>query len=297
MIIHDHVTAPPHGEKFVLAENQKILLMPVGDVHYLSEGWPLHKFVGHMKWGMDHGAWFLGMGEYLDPLSASQRFLTNMLRDSAKKELSEFITGAVEDFYRLIEFTKGRWIGLLEGDHRWDFADGTTADQLLCSYLGCKFLGDAALIRITYPELHPKKKPRVHAEADCLVYAHHGVGSSRLSGGHLHRVEDLTKFVEADIYLMGHSHAKTSAPIDRQVVTPDGVHYHRTKVVARTGTWQKSYVSKRPQALTTPAVESRATYAEKAAYIPAAMGGIALGIGYEPIDGSEYMRPTIHFSV
>ena len=191
-----------------------------------------------------------------------------------------------------MEFTKGRWIGMLEGDHRWEYQDGTSADQQLCRALQCAFLGDAALIRLEIPGV-----PKGHPEGDVLIYAHHGIGSSRLQGGHLHRVEDLLKIVEADIYLMGHSHAKVSAPIDQQRVTPDGIHYHRTKIIARTGAWMRGYLSSPPLPLDKPAVESRATYVEKAAYSPAAVGGLCFGVGAEQIEGSDYYRPTLHYSV
>jgi len=277
---------------FVLAKNQQCLVMPVGDVHYLTEGWPQEKFVEHLRWGMDRGAMFLGMGEYIDFASASQRALTSLLRDKVKKQVDELIEEQVEKLARLMEFTRGRWIGLLEGDHRWDYANGTGADQQLCRALQSPFLGTAALIRI-----RPHGAPAAHPEADAVIYAHHGMGSSRTQGGHLHRVEDLLKFIDADVYLMGHSHAKVSAPMDRQYVSPDGVHFHRTKLVARTGAWLRGYVSRDPAGLDEPALESRATYAEAAAYPPAAMGGLCIGIGYEKIEGSEYYRPTIHYSV
>ncbi|MFA5808735.1 MAG: hypothetical protein WC935_00175 [Thermoleophilia bacterium] len=293
MIIHKYKTQPVEAETpFQLASNQQILLMPVGDIHYLSQDWPQNKVLDHFKWGMDRGAYFLGVGEPIDLASASQRAIMSPLRDSVKKELNGLMTDVVERFVRLLDFTRGRWIGFMEGDHYWMFENGTTTDQMICTYMGCKFLGDASLIRLTYPEA-----PRAHPEADCIIYAHHGFGSSRLSGGQLHRVEDLLKFIDADIYLMGHSHAKVSAPIDRQAVTPDGVHHHRTKVLARTGAFMKSYLSSAPLGLDEPAVRSRASYAEKAAYMPAAMGGLCFGIGYEKIPGSAYYRPTIHYSV
>ena len=274
---------------FDLAANQQLLLMPIGDVHYMTEGWPRQKIIDHLKWGMDRGALFLGMGEYMDFSSASQRVLMSLLRDKVKQQLNEMIREQAEMFFRDIEFSRGSWIGMLEGDHLHTFEDGTTADQYLCELLQCPFLGDAALIRLTYGA-------KVPDTADCLVYAHHGFGSSRLAGGHLHRIEDAYKAIEADIYLMGHSHAKVSAPLDRQYVAGDGTHYHRTKVLARTGAWMKGYLTNPPFDVSEPAVHSRATYVEKSIYMPSAMGGLCFGIGYEAVTKTIY-RPTIHFSV
>ena len=289
-------TFAPKGErqKFKLAAEQYVLVMPIGDVHFGSKGWPEQKFKDHISWGLDRGAYFLGMGEFLDLASDTQRKLMSQLRDSARDELDDLLREQADNLTYLLRGTAGRWVGVLEGDHRWDFmaagaGDPKSVDQYICQALRADFLGTSAVIRVT---------PNIagHPEADTLILAHHGIGSSRLSGGQLHRVEDLLKFFEADVYLMGHSHSKVSAPVDRQYLTPDGVHYHRTKILARTGGWMRGYLSGGVWGLNEPAYESRATYVEHMALPPAAMGGLCFGIGAERIEGSDYYRPTLHYS-
>lgn len=275
---------------FQLTKNQKVLLMPLGDIHEGMPNWPKNKFLGHLKWGMERGASFLGMGEYFDFMSTSQRQIAIMFRDSTKKQLDEMIEERVKKFTDLIKFTKGHWIGALEGHHYWVFQNGLTSDQLLCQELECEFLGTSSLIRIGFDVVD-------HSEADCIVFAHHGIGGGRTIGGHLLRIEDLLKWVEADVYLMAHTHTKVSNPIDRQYISPDGTHYHRTKLLARTGGWLRGYLSHGPRPLTKPAVDSRGSYVERAAMVPTSLGGMAIGIGYDKIEGSKYYRPTLHYSV
>lgn len=282
-------------KEFIVAENQKILLMPVGDVQEGSRGWPEEKFVNHMKWGMERGATFLGMGEYIDFASTSQRAILTTLRDSTTEELDDMIRERLKRFADLISFTKGHWIGLLEGHHYWQFEDGTTSDQFLCEQWKtdsnkCHFLGTSALVRINQ---HISK----HPEADCLVYCHHGMGGGRTLGGKLNRLEDLLKIIEADIYLMGHVHTKVSDPIDKQYISSDGIHHHRTKLLGRTGGFQRGYLSTSPRPLDKAAIKSRGTYIEKGTMVPTSLGGLAIGIGYEKIEGSAYYRPTIHHTV
>lgn len=284
-------------EEFVnhLAKNQKMLLMPVGDIHEGSDGWPKEKFLYQLKFGMDRGATFLGMGDPLDFTSDSQRAIIAPLRDSTKKQLDDFMTERTERFAEMMNFTKGRWIGMLEGNHRWQFQDGTTTDQLLCRKLGCEFLGTSALIRIS-------QGVSGHDEADCKIYAHHGVGGGRTAGGHLTRLEDLLKSFDADIYLMGHVHTKVNDPIDRQYVSKEGIHYHRTMLMARTGGWLRGYVSSPPKGLDVPAIESRGSYVEAKAMMPTSLGGLCIGIGYDEVEearikyGIKLYRPTIHCS-
>jgi hypothetical protein len=277
---------------FNLVDNQKILIMPLGDIHFGSRGFPLERFKTHLEWGMERGAYFLGMGEYLDFAAHSQRGLMGQLRDSTKEILDKMILDQTEEFLKIVKSTKSRWIGLLEGDHRWDFADGTSVDQRICKAVDAPFLGSAGLIRL---KMH--KHPKDHPEADVIIYCHHGIGSSRTEGGHLHRLSDLLKFIEADVYLMGHSHAKIAAPIDRQMITPDGIHSHRTKLIARTGSWFLNYYSTGPFRLEEPAFKSRGNYPELKSYPPSSLGGIAIGIGFEQIEKSKYYRPMIHISL
>jgi hypothetical protein len=214
------------------------------------------------------------------------------LRDSVREQLDEAVRLKAEKLYEILKPTQGRWLGMLEGDHRWDFTDATSVDQMLCGLLRCPFLGTSALLRLS-----PPSAPQNHPEADCIIYAHHGVGSARKLGGHLNSVEAFLEFIDADIYLAGHSHAKVQGAIDMQVLSPDGVHYHRTKFIARTGSWLRGYGSSLPQELDEPASVSRGSYVEQRAYSPSALGGLFIEIGYEQVRGSKFYRPTIHGSI
>lgn len=282
---------------FNLAKNQQILLMPIGDIHFVPNStFPSKALKDHINWGLKRGAWFLGMGEYLDFTSASQRTILRSLRGHQKAQIDSMIQAQADELLKILKPSKGRWLGMLEGDHRWEFQAGedagTSVDQYFCKQLGCDFFGTLAGIR-----LHFVDAPKNHSEADCLICAHHGIGSSRTQGGHLHRVEDMLKWFNSDIYLMGHSHSKATSVIDRQEITPDGKHYHRTKILARTGAWLRGYLSHEPYNLNKPANVSRGTYVEQYAYTPSALGGLCIGIGYSKIPHSKFYRPTLHYSV
>ena len=277
---------------FLLTENQYMLIAPVGDIHFGSEGFPTAHFRSHLEWCAERGAMFLGMGEYLDFASWSQRNVLMPLRDETKLQIDEMVRDAADEFLQLAEFTKGRWLGMLEGDHRWIFQNGTSLDQYLCEKFDCDFLGTSALLRLV-----PNGNYKGHPEADCILYCHHGIGSSRTQGGHLHRVEDLLKITEADIYLMGHTHAQPAAPIDTMTLTPDGKIVSRKKVIARTGSFMRAYIGHEPLSLDEPAYESRGSYVEQKAYVPASLGGMCIGIGVKQVEGSRYYHPTIHYRV
>jgi hypothetical protein len=296
---------PPVAEKqnFLLSSNQKLLIMPVGDVHAYSPNWPEKRFQDHLKWGMDQGAHFLGMGEYLDFTSASQRAILSGLRGSQKSMIDEMVKTQVEKLHKLIAFTNGRWIGLLEGDHYHQYQDGTTADQELCSLLGCPFLGTSTLLDIDLGIKSPERRYR--RDVTVTIFAHHGMGGGRKQGSHLHRVEDLITMIEADIYLMGHSHSKANAPLDRLYRTRDGYLYHKTKLIARTGGFLRGYAGGTPNGWAVPADYSRGGYVEDAAYTPSALGGLVISLGAKELkyrsqlggNMKSLLVPDIHYSV
>lgn len=285
---------PKHKQKvpFELTRGQRAMLVPIGDIHWGADDFPLGKLRTHIQWCMDRGAVFLGMGDYLDFTSATQRAIMRGLRGSTMKSMGAYLKESADELFEILEPTKGRWLGLLEGNHSWEFENGTSIDQYLAGKLKADFLGTSAMIRLVF-----RDTPKGHPEAEARVFCHHGTGGGRRQGGHLHRLEDLVVGFDADIYLMGHSHGKQSAAIDRQYVSPDGKHYHRTMMIARTGSWLRSYVSHEPLDLKEPAIESRGTYIEEEAYMPAALGSLAIGVGFEKIKDSKYYRPTIHYSV
>ena len=291
------------GKEFKLTPSQQVLLMPVGDVHAYSPHWPEKRFQDHIKWGMDQGAYFIGMGEYLDFTSASQRAILSGLRGSQKSMIDDMVKKQVEKLFKLIEFSKDRWLGLLEGDHYHQYQNGITVDQHLCQLLNCPFLGTSTLMNIRL-----RLPGEQHKGVDVTIFAHHGTGGGRKQGSHLHRVEDLITMIEADIYLMGHSHSKANAPLDRLYRTTDGYLYHKTKLIARTGGFLRGYSGMVPQKLTCPAEMSRGGYVEEAAYVPSALGGLVISLGMKQIEyrtemtgrgrhGRRLMVPDIHYSV
>mgnify|MGYP001572123152 CR=1 FL=1 len=308
MILHDFrpATTPPRV-RFALSPQQRMLLMPIGDVHYGAPGFPADRFRRHIEWGCERGAYFLGMGDVMEFTSRSQRGHLANMRDSQREFVDQANTESIAQLAKSIECSKGRWIGWLEGDHYHEFLDGTTSDQRLCQALGGAFLGTSTLLllRLEDPRRMGKRGVRTRPSGngcDVTVFAHHGRGGGRLAGSGLNIMEYLVKGVEADIYLMAHNHAKVTAPMDRLYRTANGYLYHRTKILARTGGWLRGYLAQRPLE-GRPARESRGSYVEQAAYVPSTLGGLVFSIGSKRVphrDGpqrTDFCIPDIHLSV
>ena len=252
---------------------QETILMPVGDVQFAGGGeldpCDVDRFQRHIAWGMDQGAYFLGMGDYLDVASPSNRdrLQAAKLYDSIQEMIEEAANRQLEKFQALVKGTEGRWLGLLEGHHYYEFEDGTTSDTRLSTYLKAPFLGDAAMLRVTF-------KAQDKNRTGCTIWCHHGVGGGRFVGAPLNLLENIIKAFEADIYLIGHQHKKVSAPLDRIYVNwdtdPPRVQ-HRRIIIGCTGGFLRGYMQGhqkkgRPQG----------TYVEQRMLTPTALGGLVI---------------------
>ena len=64
------------------------LIMPIGDVQFGSAACDFDKFRRHMDWGMKHGAYFIGMGDYVDFGSPSNRGALKALEDASRNRVT-----------------------------------------------------------------------------------------------------------------------------------------------------------------------------------------------------------------
>lgn len=180
---------------------EPIYFYPFGDVHKDA---PLHssdrwlEFLDMAK--SKKNSYFIGTGDYLDFMSATERssFKSGKFHDSTVSTLEDLADKHVDAFYRDISFMQGRLVGLMEGNHYFQYSSGITSTQKLCEKLKCKYLGVVTMTRIKF---YWKGKTVVKD-----IYAHHGKGAARLLGGSLNRVQQMAESAEADIYLMGHDH-------------------------------------------------------------------------------------------
>ncbi|KKL83614.1 hypothetical protein LCGC14_1972950, partial [marine sediment metagenome] len=154
------------------------LLIPLGDIQLdpAFEGRPRNCHVKRLKsviqWGVDHGASFIGMGDYVDVASPSNRVALDSARlyDTVRNALEDKATEVQEELHDILRPTIGSWVSLGTGHHYWPFEDGTTTDTRLAKFLGCHHTGDLGITHIYLPAHGHHRKPMYR------VYSWHGQG-------------------------------------------------------------------------------------------------------------------------
>jgi predicted phosphodiesterase len=185
-----------------------VRLVIFGDVHrdshlHAKDEW--QRFLSYSK-GLKN-AYFLGMGDYVDSASTSERECLSRadLHESTKGDLSNLAKAKVGLLEKELSFMRGRVIGLVNGNHFFQFEDGTNTDNKLCERLGCKYLGVSSFIRVTFEVGGNNRIP-------FDIWVHHGAGGARLPGGSINRVDQMREHADADCYIMGHDHKRGVMP-------------------------------------------------------------------------------------
>jgi hypothetical protein len=175
-------------------------------------------------------------------------------------------------------------IGMLGGNHYFQFNDGDTTDHILAAALNTKFLGVCSFIRLS---IRFKGKPDKRQSLD--IFAHHGKGGGGSVGGTFNTIEKMTTTAVADFYLMGHDHKRGCIPsTPRLQLTNSGSKgelnvKERTPWIGRTGSFLKAYEN------------GRISYNVDAARSPASLGWIEFEI--TPYRCRKDKRDTIEFMI
>lgn len=270
------------------------LIAPLGDIQfmlpplddngkYVEEQQECHVSLlkAHIARVMEHpNPWFIGMGDYVDFGSPSNRgklkalMDTGELYDGAETAIDQAAQMNLEGVQEILEPTKGRWLGLLEGHHGWTFGTGETSDMRLAKFLGCPFLGTCAMVRVQFSRRGESKNKRI--PADLVLWAHHGKGGGLLQSSPLNKMEHIVKAFDADVYLMGHHHKQVGAKMQRIVPkfsARSNRHElnHKDLIITGTGGWLRGYLHRsrrhgRPSG----------SYVEAGLMNPVALGGVKL---------------------
>lgn len=273
-------------------DGKPLILMPVGDIQWFGDETEvaLEMLQRHIAWGVKQGAWFIGMGDYIDTFSPSNRdkLQAALLYDSARKGIDHLGEKLIDDLYKILKPSRGRWLGLLEGHHYHVFQDGTTTDQRLAGLLQTKFLGTSAYVRLLFN--------RGKSRGAVVIWAHHGQGGGTSAQRVVNKLLPITRDFEADIYLLGHFTSKDGKPMDKirpwwgkGKTAPKLV--HRTILLVGTGGFAKGYIEGRMQGRV-----PRGGYVEQGMYPPAALGGPLVKITprwKQLPDGSDIWLPDL----
>jgi len=197
---------------------EEVLVLATGDwqLDPVVRGRPRSADVDRLKrtleWGMRHNAYFIGLGDYADALSPSNRDRWDGARlyDSARDAMEQAAERTQDELEAVTAGTEGRWLGLVTGHHYFEYDDHSTTDTRLASSLRAPHLGDSALVHMLFPGNGNKKREMAR------IWLAHGNGSGQ-PGRALAKVASTGMQIvdNADAYIMGHFHKAEATKVQR----------------------------------------------------------------------------------
>lgn len=254
-------------------------LIPLGDIQYdgSKESSSLKLLKETIDRGTKAGAYYIGMGDYTDFLSPSnrERLKTAGLYDTAHDVIERTGEKLVEEIAEILAPTKGRWLGLLEGHHFQEFAAGDTSDMRLARILGTKHLGTSAYIHLVFTQ--------GSKAVETVIWCQHGIGNGQSPAAPISKLDNVMRAFEADIYLLGHMTKLAHTPTNRIYPSWRGADFklhHRTQHLVGTGGFSRGIQVGRKSGQV-----PRGTYVEQGMMRPTALGAPTIRI--EPVRVTE----------
>jgi len=278
------------GRKALTLPWQEVQVMPLGDVQIGSEGVARKKLRNYINWGLEQkNVYFLGMGDYIDILSPSNRraWQSAALYESVRQSMEDKAQEYVENFLELVKGSEGRWLGIVEGHHFFEFEDGTTSDTRIAHGLGCAFLGTCAFVRLRFRGDGHKGR------LACTLWVHHGAGGGLTPHSPLTRLLHVMHYFDADIYLIGHQTKKPAVKVPYLYMSskPPYQLIAKHKILAGTGGFSEGYM----QGSQSVSGRAQGGYVEQRMLSPVALGAVLLKI--RPVYGDETRGDRLDMNV
>lgn len=262
-------------------------LIPIGDIHRDShncdvDGWK--KFLKRAKEEDDGNTMYIGLGDYNDFASYSERhkMKSARLHESTCIKMDKWAQKDVDALADEMEFMGSKMIGLIEGNHGWEFLDGDTDTDKLSNRLLCPNLGALSYVRINFQH---KGETRAHIN----LFLSHGKGGGQLIGTSFNKVDKMREVCDdADIYIMGHDHKKGIIPVDVigfRSKRDGGIEMeNKQKLLVRSGSFLKGYV------------ENEESYVARALLRPASLGvvKVEIEIRRSQRNGGDVYEKSLH---
>lgn len=305
---HPGILSSPHGlptvlecslyHKTIKVNTTDITIAPVADVQLGARGIDVDGLREHLEYvaAMPNPR-ILGVGDYLDPVSPSNRkllraaFVKGDLYDSFEDLVKDGMMRLVDQFVDLVNVDGLTWDAILGGHHYYTYADrgveGTwylrTTDWDIADRLNAVFLGDPdekqAQAMITYSFPPPKKgDPR----PELKVFLRHGQGNGETFAAPLNQLEKQMRAHVADVYIIGHHHKLVAGGVSKLEEDPNhetNLHSTDGRLVSA-GSWMRGFL------------KNHTTYAEDGQMIPLAMGAPIIKV-HRKDDGTFRVRVEV----
>ncbi len=248
--------------RITYVSGQSFHLYPLGDVHFGSANCATDLFDAVIREIRDDpDALWIGMGDMIEAIAPNdKRWQAGGIDEKVVNLASQDRIGDVyvEKMGDKLKPIAAKCVSYASGNHEqvFDTRYYTNLSVRIMQEAGIpsdRYADWAALVRLSFEEGNHRNTLR--------VFHSHGWQAGRMDGAKVNEVSRLMSYIDADIYLQGHSHARFVIPRSRMMVNQSWTKVTEQKVyVAHTGSFLKTFE------------QDAAGYAERAGYPPVSLG-------------------------
>lgn len=221
-----------------ISGSKPVILVPISDVHIGHVGCDMDYFEKTIDWIKNNGAYTIILGDFIDAIpQRDRRFENPSIADEFKPYLDNLHHVQTETFIRKIRSISDHIIGILPGNHEIALKKQFSYDatSIVSKRLGIPLLTDPGMILL-------KLKRAKTSVFTVRILCMHGFTQGRKKGGAVNNLEDISAFMRADLYLMGHTHQRWCTHRDYIDVNNKGKLIYKKMFFGNTGSFTNNYV-------------------------------------------------------
>ena len=257
-----------HTRRIYYEAGTTYTLYPLGDVHFGSANCDTHAFdAAVMEIRQNPNALWIGMGDMVESIAPNdKRFTAGGIDEKVVNLASQDRIGDVyvEKLAAKLAPIADKLVVYGDGNHEAAFDKHyyTNLSVRVLDAIGRSdaYAGWSCITRLAFSSSSSSR----HA---VRVFSSHGWQGGRMDGAKVNEVRRIMAYVDADIYLQGHSHSKFVIPQTRISVNPSWTKMTAKQVyVAHTGSFLRTLQ------------HDRVGYAERFGYPPTTLGMVRFTI-------------------
>lgn len=274
-----------------LGLSQKLVIVPLSDLHHNAPGHDRGKFLEIIEWvrtaakRRDRVMGVLLMGDYLDTFSGSERraLASAGLHESSRAVIEKLMRQHIGDLLAdLRPIAKQVW-GVVEGNHTYKFQEadvsgsdvGKTVSRFLAEQLGVPYFGMCGCLVVSLSRVGS------NSSMPLKVLMHHGFGVASSKSASIMQMTKLReRFPNMDLYVMGHCHVPIATVIQGIDVrmnrkTGSWRMVERDQAFVRAGSFLKGYIEGQ-------AVDGYSgSYVEEKCLVPQGLGVVTCNVRWK----------------
>lgn len=221
-----------------ISEKSPVTLIPISDIHFGHASCDvkfLEKTIEAIK---APNTYTVFLGDMIDAIpTQDRRFENKSIAPDLLKCLDNLHHVQTSRLTRMFEPISDKILGILPGNHEISLKKSFSYDAtaVMAESLNIPIITDPGFLVLKFNRTKT-------SSFRIKILCNHGISTARRKGGVVNALEDISRYIDADIYLTGHSHQRFSTSQDVVYLNNKNVLTTHKRMFGNTGSCMNNYV-------------------------------------------------------